>query len=144
MDKKTNLYNLAMSLLNKPYIWGGKTPIKGMDCSGVVCELLQSLGFVKNSEEMNAQNLYTDFVKTSQETDTPDFGSLIFFGKDLQSISHVGFGLNKTQMIEAGGGTSATVSEEIAEKTNAYVKIRPYRHRSDLLVILNPNYSWEE
>lgn len=143
MDKKTNTYNLAMSFLNKPYMWGGKNPIYGMDCSGLVCELLQSLGMLKGNEEYNAQSLYAALLKKAKESTFPEFGSLIFFGKDFQSISHVGFGLNAFQMIEAGGGDATTINMNIAEKMNAYVKIRPYRHRSDFLSILNPNYEWE-
>lgn len=143
MDKKTNTYHLAMSFLNKPYIWGGKNPIFGMDCSGLVCELLQSLGVLKGNEEYNAQSLYAFLVKNSKEVKVLEFGSLIFFGSDFQSISHVGFALNNYQMLEAGGGTSAVVNMDIAEKANAYVKIRPYLHRADLLSVLNPNYNWE-
>lgn len=143
MDKKQNTYLLAMSFLNKPYLWGRKNPIYGMDCSGLVCELLQSLGMLKSNDEYNAQSLCALFMKTSDEVDQPEFGSLIFFGKEIQSITHVGFGLNHLQMIEAGGGGAATVNAEIAEKSNAYVKIRPFNHRSDLVTILNPNYQWE-
>ncbi len=143
MDKKQNTYTLAMSFLNKPYIWGGKNPVFGMDCSGLVCELLQSLGMLKSNDEHNAQSLCAFFMKDAKESILPSFGSLIFYGKELQSITHVGFGLNDLQMIEAGGGTAATVNTDIAEKTNAYVKIRPFNHRSDCVVILDPNYHWE-
>lgn len=142
MDIKENTYNLAMSFLNKPYIWGGKNPIFGMDCSGLVCELLQSLGLIKSNDEHNAQSLCALFMKDSEETKTPSFGSLIFYGKEIQSITHVGFGLNDLQMIEAGGGGASTVNMDVAEKTNAYVKIRPFNHRSDLVTILNPKYTW--
>lgn len=138
-----NTFNLAMSFLNKPYIWGGKNPVFGMDCSGLVCELLQSLGMLKGNDEHNAQSLCALFMKDSEEVNVPRFGSLIFYGREIQSISHVGFGLNETQMIEAGGGGSSTVNMDIAEKTNAYVKIRPFNHRSDLVMILNPKYNWE-
>lgn len=143
MDVKQNTYELAKSFLNKPYKWGGKNPVKGMDCSGLVCELLQSLGMIKYNEELNAQNLYDKFKVFALDSKTvPEFGTLVFFGKDSKSIDHVGFALNGTQMIEAGGGTSATLNEEIAEKTNAYVKIRPYKYRSDFFVIIHPNYLW--
>lgn len=142
MDMKSNITALAMSFLNKPYIWGGKNPIFGMDCSGVVCELLQSIGMLKNNEECSAQSLCSLFMKNSDEVLVPSFGSLLFYGKGIQSIVHVGFGLNELQMIEAGGGGAATVNTEIAERTNAYVKIRPFNHRPDLVAILNPKYEW--
>lgn len=143
MDSKQNTYNLAMSFLNSAYKWGGKNPLAGMDCSGLVCELLQSLGTLKNNEELTSQNLYDRFKVFALESKTvPEFGTLVFFGKDAKSIDHVGFALNSLQMIEAGGGNSATLNEEIAEKTNAYVKIRPYKYRPDFFVIIHPNYLW--
>jgi len=114
----------------------------GLDCSGVVCELLQSLGMVKNREEWNAQMLYNGFKKNSATASAPVFGSLCFYGRDLNAVTHVSFGLNSTQIIEAGGGTAATLNMHVAEDMNAYVKIRPYKHRKDFLTILNPNYEW--
>jgi cell wall-associated NlpC family hydrolase len=144
MDMKELTYELISSFLNKPYIWGGKNPVVGMDCSGLVCELLQSMGLLKNNEEYNAQTLYAKFMGGSVEQKVPEFGSLIFFGKDFQGISHVGFGLNSFQMLEAGGGTEITVSESVAARQNAFVKIRPFNHRSDLLSILKPKYPWEK
>ena len=115
-----------------------------MDCSGLVCELLQANGLLENNSELNAQGLYAKFMKDSEQATEPSFGSLIFYGKDFQSISHVAFGVNSFQMIEAGGGNNTVSNSDIAEKTNAYVKIRPYRHRSDLLGIINPKYDWRE
>ena len=35
---------VAFSLLHKPYIWGGDNPAKGVDCSGLVIEILKSMG----------------------------------------------------------------------------------------------------
>lgn len=142
MDAKSLVQMLILSFLNKPYIWGGKNPIVGMDCSGLVCELLQSLGMLKSNDEHNAQSLYDFFQPKSGKDSVPIFGSLLFYGEDLTKITHVAFGLNELQMIEAGGGTSVNITPQIAEKTNAYVKIRPFDHRSDLAGILNPKYSW--
>lgn len=144
MEMKELTYDLIRSFLNKPYIWVGKNPVVGMDCSGLVCELLQSTGILKNNEEYNAQTLYAKFMGDSIHQDLPEFGSLIFFGKDFQDISHVGFGLNNMQMIEAGGGTEITTDPSVAVRQNAFVKIRPFNHRKDFLGILKPTYPWEK
>lgn len=143
MDLKQVTYELSMSFLNKPYLYGGKTPISGMDCSGLVCELLQSLDKLKNNEELNAAGIYAKFIKEAAEVSLPIFGSLLFFGQNTHTITHVAFGLNGLQMLEAGGGTSSTKTAILAEAAQAFVKIRPYTHRQDLVAILNPTYGWE-
>jgi hypothetical protein len=71
------------------------------------------------------------------------FGALVFFGKEISKITHVGFALDHNVMIEAGGGDSKTVNPTVAAEQNAFVKIRPILSRTDLVAMVRPKYYWE-
>lgn len=145
MDPKEALKVYVTSLLGLPYVWGGDDPVFGFDCSGMVLEILKSQN-LWGKTDATAQDLFMFFLKQGPQcfAQSPEFGSLVFFGKDAQSIVHVGFAINQYQMIEAGGGGSKTTSKEDAAKQNAYVRIRPISRRGDLKGIFNPLYVWRQ
>lgn len=133
------LKDYAFSLLGLPYTWGGDDTIDGFDCSGLVIELLQSCDLFPHGKDTTAQGLYNKF-RYESEVNKRDFGSLVFFGKNINEISHVGFMIDNFRMIEAGGGNSQTKNRDMAKKQNAFVRIRPINIRSDLVSILHPYY----
>lgn len=128
----------AKTLLGLPYIWGGSNPIEGFDCSGLVQEILASIGFDPNGDQ-SAQGLYWYF-KTSKAAEIGGAGALYFYGKSVENITHVAFGIASGITIEAGGGDHTCVDRTSASKKNAFVRIRHYMHRSDLIAVLMPNY----
>jgi cell wall-associated NlpC family hydrolase len=132
----------AMRFVGVPYKWGGDDPLLGIDCSGLVLELLKSQGLVPKSFDTTAQGLYKKYE--SVKVFKASFGALVFFGADTSKITHVGFALDNKVMIEAGGGDSTTVNLLAAAEKNAFVKIRPILSRSDLVGIVRPRYYWEE
>jgi cell wall-associated NlpC family hydrolase len=140
MEKKIVLFNYLMRFVGLPYIWGGKTPIKGMDCSGIVCEFLQAYGHLKSHEELKAQQLFDRFYNNNQFK--PEFGSLCFFGQTSVAIGHVGIALNDFFMVEAGSGDQTTTDPDKAAKMDAFVRIRPIKSRKDLYAIVTPAYCW--
>jgi cell wall-associated NlpC family hydrolase len=119
------------ALLCTPYRWGGSNPLVGLDCSGLVVELLTAAGELKHGQDFSAASLF-DKYKENQPT-VAAFGTLSFYGKDLKNITHVGFCLDEDTMVEAGGGGSKTLTKEDAEKQGAWVRIRPIKYRSDFL-----------
>lgn len=133
----------ALSLIGQPYLWGGDDPIYGFDCSGLVNELLKSCGMLPRSADLNSQALL-NMLKNANicPTEKAEFGSLTFYGKDENSITHVAFALNEELCIEAGSGTSATISKDVAAKQNAFVRIRPIHYRTDFVAAYTPHYSW--
>lgn len=133
MTREELMLEVAWRLYGTPYIYGGNSPLVGLDCSGFVCEVLRSVGII-GKEDLNAQMLYDRF-KLLPNSIKP--GSLLFFGKDLKSISHVGLAVSDFAYLEAGGGDSTTYSVEKAQKQNAYVRLRPISLRMDLLAIRN-------
>lgn len=138
---KDILLSYAMRFVGVPYKWGGDDPLQGVDCSGLVIELLQSQGLLSKAFDTTSQGLYQHFSVC--KTDTPSFGALLFFGKGIGKISHVGFALDHKLMLEAGGGDSTTTTIGIAAAKNAFVKIRPILSRHDHVATVKPKYYWE-
>ena len=140
------IYNYAISMLGLPYIWGGDDSIEGFDCSGLVIELLKADGLLPNSFDTTSQGLYDKYITSTKhfrkvhklEKLTPEFGRLCFYGKSPTNITHVAMCLDNELVIEAGGGGSSIKTKEDAVKRNAFVRVRPYDYRRDLIDILIP------
>ena len=130
------LTEYALSFAGTPYIYGGKNRLIGIDCSGLVEELLKSAGADPTGVQ-NSQMLY-NILKDSTCKRQP--GALAFYGKSLNEISHVAMMIDYYRIIEAGGGDHTTTSFEEAKKRGAMVRVRPVDHRADLQVILWPKY----
>jgi len=128
----------ALNFIGIPYIYGGNSPIEGLDCSGLVLEALRCEGHV-HKEDMTAKDLYR-FLKSKNwynvQREKVTEGDIIFFGNSLDNISHVAIALNNYQLLEAGGGDASTISRAEAIKKNAFVRIRPISNRQDLIAIL--------
>ena len=116
-----------------PYLTGGNCPILGLDCSGFVCEVLRSKGYI-GKEDYTAQGLYDHFKGAGRSQLTE--GSLLFFGKSREQISHVAIAAGDIDMVESGGGDHTTTTVQEAIKRNAYLRIRPIKWRSDLVAVL--------
>ena len=140
METKQIIYDYAVSLLGKPYVWGGDDAILGFDCSGLVVELLKACGIVGHRQDFSSQGLYSAHAITWRAAQSPGFGVVCFYGKSTTQITHCAFGLGQYLMIEAGGGTSKTRTAEDAASSNAFIKIRPVNYRSDLIAMLVPPY----
>lgn len=139
------IYDYALSMVGKPYIWGGDDPIYGFDCSGLVNELLKACGMLPRVVDLNSQALFNTFKQANIPADqSVGFGTLAFYGINTRSISHVAFCLNDNLCLEAGSGNSTTTNKDIAAKQNAYVRIRPIKYRSDFLEFYTPHYSWRK
>lgn len=138
MDKV--LYDYALSFLGTPYRWGGATPLDGLDCSGLVVELLKSVGLITHSSDYSSQSLFNAFSKTWPQIPSPKFGAIAFFGRSLSQISHVSFCLDQYRMLEASGGSSKTTTKAQAVIDQAFVKIRPVQSRRDFLCTHMPSY----
>lgn len=136
------------SALGIPYHYGGNNPIDGYDCSGFVMEFMHMFD-VGPKGDASAQMIYDYYRKHLDETVSgigydftkpPPLGTLVFFGKDSKHISHIGLMINQAQMAEAGGGTRDTLTEREAANNNAYIKIRPYTRRKDVVDMIVPKY----
>ena len=129
----------AKSFYGVLYRWGGASP-KGIDCSGLVVELLISGGVLPNGFDTTAQGLYGKYAKEWPVLLYPVPGAVNFYGKSLERISHVSFCMDNSLCIEAGGGDSETRTPEDAALKGAFVRLRPIKYRKDYLLTLMPQY----
>ncbi len=134
-----HIIDYAKSFLGVPYIWGGSSRLTGLDCSGLVQEILLGAG-IDPPGDQSAQALYDHFEKNSTWNVT-GAGSLVFYGKSVKQITHIAFMIDKYLVIEAGGGGSDCLTIEDAKKKNAVVRMRPYDQRSDKVAVLKPSYA---
>ena len=114
---------VAWSLHGTPYIWGGDDPT-GLDCSGLVVEILKSDGTLPRAGDWTANDLWIKYRST--RTDTPDVGCLAFWFRGGLA-THVEFCIGREYTMGASGGGPRTVNAQIAADQDAYVKVRPIR-----------------
>jgi cell wall-associated NlpC family hydrolase len=124
---------LAVQLIGIRYKWAGKT-FAGFDCSGLVCELLQSVGLLPDKTTLSSRGLYAKYKGSTVEE--PYAGCLLFYGRS--KITHVAVALDSELMIEAGGGDSRTRQLIDAITRRAFVRRRRIDRRSDLIAICDP------
>jgi len=132
-----------MSFVGLPYRWGGDDPILGYDCSGLVQEFLASVDMDPPGDQ-NAQQLFQYFVGFDNHIEgrVLGCGALCFYGKSVKEITHVAMMIDDTSIVEAGGGGSKTTSLEAAAQQNAYVRMRRFDRRKDLVAVLMPRYGY--
>ena len=134
------LVQYALQFVGLPYRWGGDDTIEGMDCSGFVQELLASVGFDPKGDQ-TADGLYRYFKSpTRSHKGSPIKGALVFYGSSSR-VTHIAMCVDSYRIIEAAGGGSRTRTIEDAARDNAYVRIRPYDYRSDIVAIHFPKYN---
>jgi len=96
-----SLINLAYQFIGIPYLWGGRST-KGFDCSGFT-QTIYKLNGVSLPRDANMQ------VKVGQPVALDDSlkkllaGDLLFFGKDMDHITHVGMYIGNGEFIHADG-----------------------------------------
>ncbi len=133
------LKQYALSFVGQPYLWGGDDPINGFDCSGLVQEILASVGLAP-PVDMTAQGLYNHFEPTSA-SNCSGLGAIVFYGKSVTQITHVAFCIDQYRAVGANGGGSKSVDRASAAKMNAFVKLRLIDYRADRVAILKPRYA---
>jgi hypothetical protein len=122
---------IAESLLWTPYLWAGDDP-SGLDCSGMMIEVLKSVGKLPYTYDDTAHGLYNRF----KVSNSPKPGDLVFWWRSgYTKISHVEmvYDIDLQLSIGAAGGGSSTLDESDAWEHNAYVRIRPWKGRGPKL-----------
>lgn len=112
--------------LGTPYLWGGKDPSRGLDCSGAVVAAWRAAGL--GLPWMSAADL--EKAAESVSRGALEAGDLVFYGKDR--ASHVMMYAGNGQVIGASGGGRSTLTTDIAKKQGAEVKVLPVDYRDDV------------
>jgi len=122
-DLRSEALEYGGRFLGKLYRWGGDDP-SGFDCSGLMIEMLRSVGRLPKSGDWSAAQLATMFPAATALRP----GVLVFWMRG-DHIGHVemiwAVHGDTVQTIGASGGGSKTTSDEQAIKDNAFIKIRP-------------------
>ena len=127
----------AQKFIGKSYVWGGDGSGKcggGFDCSGLVLECLWAFGKLPKGD-LTAQKLHDKLLleKGWRQGLSIKEGDVLFFGKDLQHITHTALAIGDGLMVEAGGGGSKC---KTPATSTGMVRVRPIASRSDLVAAL--------
>ncbi len=97
-NNRNSIVNTALSFLNSPYLWGGKTPF-GIDCSGFTQMVYKINGYklFRDAKDQANQGKTLSFIEESEA------GDLAFFNNDVGDIIHVGIILQNNHIIHASG-----------------------------------------
>ena len=130
--QRSDLATIAQSLLNAPYLWGGKNAM-GMDCSGFtqVVYATQGVNLLRNAREQMTQGELVPSLADAQP------GDLAFFDHadrdpKATNISHVGLLLSPTEIIHCSGCVHIDTIDEQGihlpdgELTHHLVQIKRY------------------
>lgn len=94
-----NIVEAARSLLESPYLWGGRSPF-GIDCSGLIQVVFKSVGINLPRDawqQAEAEGEYIDLMYESIE------GDIAFFDNDEGRIIHTGILTGLGEIIHASG-----------------------------------------
>ena len=127
-----NVCEIAQTLLNAPYLWGGKNAM-GMDCSGFtqVVYATQGINLLRNAREQMTQGTLVPSLAEAQP------GDLAFFDHadrdpKATNISHVGLLLDNKTIIHCSGCVHIDTIDEQGihlpdgELTHHLVQIKRY------------------
>ena len=127
-----NVCAIAQTLLNAPYLWGGKNAM-GMDCSGFtqVVYATQGINLLRNAREQMTQGVLVPSLTEAQP------GDLAFFDHadrdpNATNISHVGLLLDNKTIIHCSGCVHVDDIDEMGihladgELTHHLVQIKRY------------------
>ena len=95
---KEEAVEIALSLINTPYLWGGKSPF-GIDCSGFSQLVYKMIGInlPRDARDQAKIGSTLSFIDESQA------GDLAFFHNKEDKIIHVGIILKDNYIIHASG-----------------------------------------
>ncbi len=125
-----DLEKYAKSLLNTPYLWGGKGPL-GIDCSGFT-QLIYKLCGIHIPRDSFVQAEQGDLINSMNDTQS---GDLAFFQNNNGKVTHVGLILKNNKIIHASGkvrideltdnGIYASEYKNITHKMHSIKRLSP-------------------
>ena len=127
-----NVCAIAQTLLNAPYLWGGKNAM-GIDCSGFtqVVYATQGVNLLRNAREQMTQG---ELIPSLAEAQPGDLAFFDHADRDPKAtnISHVGLLLSSTEIIHCSGYVHIDTIDEQGihlpngELTHHLVQIKRY------------------
>lgn len=87
---------VALSMVGKPYHYGGNTPDRGFDCSGLV-----QYSYGRAGVKLPHGNRYLERASRSISKNDLRRGDLVFFDQEGKSSSHVGIYVGDNRFVHA-------------------------------------------
>lgn len=130
--KRLTFLKCAFRHVHTPYIWGGKTPDRGLDCSGLVTLSYYEAGGPDWRETKNSDTFWNGLEPVEEGLLVP--GDLVFYGgTGPNDVDHVAIWVNNLGLIlEASGGDHTTLSIAEAMRRHAEVRVSYFGDRKDL------------
>jgi len=123
--------------LGTQYSFGGNDSLEGFDCSGIVIEVLQSVGILPHKFDDTAHGLYLKYKDNLVEGDDIRPGCLVFWFRDGRA-RHVMMIHSHGYVIGACGGGKETKTKKDAIRDDAFVKMRPISYNGDSYKVYDP------
>jgi cell wall-associated NlpC family hydrolase len=103
-DTRTSLVEYALQFVGNPYVWGGTSLTRGVDCSGFTMQVYAHYG-ISLPHHSASQPSYGKRISASQAQP----GDLFFYGSG--SINHVGIYIGNGKIVHASNArTGITIS----------------------------------
>ncbi len=114
-----DLVRFGRSFTGYPYLWGGISH-KGLDCSGLARACYFSTGVIL-TRDASSQFLYGKSVDFNS-LDSLQTGDLLFFGRAVDHITHVGMYIGDTEFIHSSGLVKINSLDPTRENYSEYLK----------------------
>ena len=95
-----NIISVAKEMLGVPYLWGGAS-CKAVDCSGMTKTAYYAKGIIL-ARDASQQGRYGEHLDINNLTGLEP-GDLLFFGRSVQRITHVGLYMGNNKYINSAG-----------------------------------------
>ncbi|MBV9750055.1 MAG: C40 family peptidase [Acetobacteraceae bacterium] len=105
--RRNDLVTVALSQVGLPYLWGGRKPLEGFDCSGLVAYVYEQ------ALRMSIPRVTSEQARYSTAVDDRDAraGDLVFYNTLHRDYSHVGLYIGRRRFVHSPA-TGAVVRVE--------------------------------
>ena len=114
IEAADNVVDFAMQFLGYDYVYGGKSPEDGFDCSGFVYYVYKQFGYTLYPGATNQWNTLSDTVIPREDLRP---GDLVFFSDNgaVSGMTHVGLYIGDGKMIHASTPSTGVIISELSE-----------------------------
>ena len=105
----------ARKYIGGKYVWGGKTLGQGVDCSGFVWRILEKFGYSSGYMTSKTGAASTHYGPKVNFDDIRA-GDILFFGRTIATVHHVGIASSSNMMIHAKGEKYGIVEDDFRKR----------------------------
>jgi cell wall-associated NlpC family hydrolase len=116
---RDSIVQMARAQLGKRYRFGGQSPDKGFDCSGLVAYVMSGLNL---SVPRTAKQQAKQGLALTKDTSSLLPGDLLTFGKAKKGVSHVGIYVGDGKYIHASSVAGKVIESNIDRPVSPLVK----------------------